>query len=284
MEAGFQNFTRKHEYLVCVDSDGCVMDTMTCKHMHCFGPGVVEEWGLHAWEEDVLHLWNNVCLFQLTRGVNRFKALEIVLSRIDADYMPIVGLAALKEWVATAPAHSEDMLSARLSETVDEDGRVCLQKALFWSRSVNDAIDRLPLELKQPVDGAAEALAEVAKFADIAVVTSANRDAVKEEWMAYGLIQYAGILLAQDVGSKSYCISKLLEYGYAKERVLMIGDAMGDAKAAEKTGVSFYPILVNWEEESWQMLQSTYLELFRSGEYPHHQSEKKQVFIENLGG
>ena len=26
----FDAFTRKHDYLVCVDSDGCVMDTMIC--------------------------------------------------------------------------------------------------------------------------------------------------------------------------------------------------------------------------------------------------------------
>ena len=26
----FDTFERKHDYLVCVDSDGCVMDTMNC--------------------------------------------------------------------------------------------------------------------------------------------------------------------------------------------------------------------------------------------------------------
>ena len=31
-------FTRKHDYLICVDSDGCAMDTMDSKHMLCFGP------------------------------------------------------------------------------------------------------------------------------------------------------------------------------------------------------------------------------------------------------
>ena len=44
MDSAFQNYKKEHDYLICVDSDGCVMDTMTCKHMHCFGPGVVDEW------------------------------------------------------------------------------------------------------------------------------------------------------------------------------------------------------------------------------------------------
>lgn len=284
MDSAFKNYTKKHDYLICVDSDGCVMDTMTCKHMHCFGPGLIDEWGLQDWAEDILHLWNNVCLFRLTRGINRFKALEVVLSEIHEKYTPIVGLNALKDWVATAPALSNDMLAARLAGTEDEDGRICLQKTLLWSRAVNDAIDQLPLELRQPIDGAKDAMKAAAAFADIAVVTSANRGAVQEEWSAYGLMEYTNVVLAQDSGSKSYCISKLLEYGYAPDHVLMIGDAVGDARAAEKCGVWFYPVLVNWEEESWEMLQLTYLDVFRRGEYGSCQEEKQQVFLENLGG
>ena len=48
----FESFEKKHEYLVCVDSDGCVMDTMNCKHFHCFGPCMVDQWGLQEWREE----------------------------------------------------------------------------------------------------------------------------------------------------------------------------------------------------------------------------------------
>lgn len=284
MDSALKDFVKKHDYLICVDSDGCVMDTMTCKHMHCFGPCLVDEWGLESWEEDVLHLWNNACLFRLTRGINRFKALSVVLEQIHKKYTPIVGLSALQEWVANTKALSNESLAACLEQTEDEDSRICLQKALLWSREANEAIDHLPIELKQPVYGAREALKAAARFADIAVVTSANRDAVQEEWNSYGLMKYARVLLAQDSGSKSHCIAKLMEYGYEKEHVLMIGDAVGDARAAEKNGVWFYPVLVNWEEESWDMLRQTYLEAFYRGEYGAYQEEKKQVFLENLGG
>ena len=53
----FQNwldFQRRHDFLVCVDSDGCAMDTMDCKHIHCFGPCMVAEWGLREWEKPIL--------------------------------------------------------------------------------------------------------------------------------------------------------------------------------------------------------------------------------------
>ena len=64
----FDSFVKKHEYLVCVDSDGCVMDTMNCKHFHCFGPCMVTEWGLEEWEDTILRRWTDINLLQMTRG------------------------------------------------------------------------------------------------------------------------------------------------------------------------------------------------------------------------
>ena len=32
------DFQPRRPYLVCVDSDGCAMDTMDIKHKRCFGP------------------------------------------------------------------------------------------------------------------------------------------------------------------------------------------------------------------------------------------------------
>ena len=44
-------FVKKNQYLICVDSDGCAMDTMDVKHIRCFGPCMVKEWGLEEWQE-----------------------------------------------------------------------------------------------------------------------------------------------------------------------------------------------------------------------------------------
>lgn len=51
-----QEFEKKHDYLICVDSDGCAMDTMDIKHFRCFGPCMVEEWGLEQWEIGRAHV------------------------------------------------------------------------------------------------------------------------------------------------------------------------------------------------------------------------------------
>ena len=282
--SAFDSYMKKHDFLVCVDSDGCAMDTMNCKHFHCFGPCMVDEWGLQQWEDEILRRWNDINLFQMTRGINRFKGLAMALSEIDKKYTPIVGVEALRRWAESAPALSNDGLAEAIREAADEDAKICLQKALLWSYAVNENITMLPEELKVPFPGAKEGVAAAAEFADVAVVSSANRDAVEEEWEKYGLLEYTNILLTQDCGSKAHCIAKMLEFGYAPDHVLMVGDAPGDCDAAEKNGVWFYPILVNWEEESWTGLREQILDIFRSGEYGSCQKEKKQVFIENLGG
>ena len=276
----FETFERKHDWLVCVDSDGCAMDTMDCKHFHCFGPCMVAEWQLEPWSEALLARWNDINLYSMTRGVNRFKGLAMALTEADAQYTPIDGVTALNEWVSASPALSNDALAA----AVAAGGHPVLAKALAWSKAVNAAIVRLPEELKVPFAGAKEGLAAAKTFADVAIVSSANRDAVVEEWEKFGLLEHTDITLAQDCGSKAHCIEKMLEFGYAPDHVLMVGDAPGDCDAAEKNGVWYYPILVRREGESWEELRTKTLEIFKNGGYAAIQAEKKAEFLKNLGG
>ena len=90
--------------------------------------------------------------------------------------------------------------------------------------------------------GAAEGLAAAHQFADVAMVSSANRDAVEEEWGKFGLLEHTDIVLAQDVGSKAACIAEMLKFGYDPNKVVMVGDAPGDRDAARFNGAMFYPI------------------------------------------
>ncbi len=280
----FDTFERKHDYLVCVDSDGCVMDTMNCKHFHCFGPCMIAEWGLEAWKEELLARWNEVNLFSMTRGINRFKALAICLEEIDKEKMPITGIAALVHWAQTAPALSNDGVAKAAAEAADPDAKLVFEKALSWSKAVNAAIVELDEALKIPYAGAKEGLAAAHAFADVAMVSSANRDAVEEEWGKFGLLEHTDIVLAQDVGSKAACIKEMLKFGYDLDKVVMVGDAPGDCDAAEKNGVHYYPILVNHEKESWDEAISVAFGKLQSGAYAQYGAEKKQAFLQNLGG
>ena len=280
----FDSFEKKHDFLVCVDSDGCVMDTMNCKHFNCFGPCMVDEWGLDAWKGEILDRWNVINLFSMTRGINRFKGLAMALGEIDKTYKPIPGVAALQHWADTAPALSNDGVIKAAEEATDPDAKAIFQKALSWSKAVNASIVKLPEELKVPYDGAKEGLAAAHQFADVAMVSSANRDAVEEEWGKFGLLQHTDIVLAQDVGSKAACIAAMLNFGYDPNKVLMIGDAPGDCDAAEKNNVHYYPILVNHEKDSWDEAIALAFAKLQEGSYAPYGAEKKQQFLHNLGG
>ncbi len=277
----FDTFQRKHDYLVCVDSDGCVMDTMNCKHFHCFGPCMVAEWGLESWEKPILDRWNEINLFSMTRGINRFKALAMALSEIHAQYTPIPGIADLQHWTDTAPALSNDGVVKAIASATGE-AKAILEKTLSWSKAVNAAIVKLPEALKIPYEGAKEGLVAAHAFADVAMVSSANRDAVEEEWGKFGLLAHTDIVLAQDIGSKAACIAEMLKFGYDPDKVLMVGDAPGDSDAAAKTGVHYYPILVNHEKESWEEAPAAF-EKLRSGSYRPYGEEKYRRFLQNLG-
>ena len=280
----FDSFVRKHDYLVCVDSDGCVMDTMNCKHFNCFGPCMVTEWGLEAWKDEILTRWNEINLFSMTRGINRFKGLAIALGEINEKYTKIVGVEALQHWAETAPALSNDGAAKAAAEATDPDAKTVLLKALAWSKAVNASIVELDEVLKVPYNGAKEGLAAAHAFADVAMVSSANRDAVEEEWGKFGLLNHTDIVLAQDVGSKAACIKEMLKFGYDPQKVVMVGDAPGDCDAAEKNGVYYYPILVNHEKASWDEAVAVAFDKLQSGEYAAYGAEKKQEFLRNLGG
>ena len=280
----FDSFQRKHDYLVCVDSDGCVMDTMNCKHFHCFGPCMVDEWELGQWRQEILDRWNVINLFSMTRGINRFKGLAMALGEIHETYKPIAGIEALQHWADTAPALSNDAVAKAAQEATDPDAKLVLQKALNWSKAVNAAIVELDEALKVPYEGAKEGLAAAHTFADVAMVSSANRDAVEEEWGKFGLLEHTDIVLAQDVGSKAACIAAMLKFGYDADKVVMVGDAPGDCDAARKNGVHYYPILVNHEKESWDEAVAVAFGKLRAGEYARYGEQKEKEFFANLGG
>ena len=280
----FDSFVRKHDYLVCVDSDGCVMDTMNCKHFHCFGPCMVTEWGLEEWKDEILDRWNVINLFSMTRGINRFKGLAMALGEINEKFTSIEGITHLQHWADTAPALSNDAVAAAAASADCEEAKAVFEKALSWSKAVNASIVKLPEELKVPYDGAKEGLASAHTFADVAMVSSANRDAVEEEWGKFGLLEHTDIVLAQDVGSKAACIAEMLKFGYDPRKVVMVGDAPGDCDAAEKNGVWYYPILVNHEKASWDEAIYTAFAKLQNGEYAEYEVQKKKEFLTNLGG
>ena len=272
-----ESFTKKHDYLICVDSDGCAVDTMDIKHKRCFGPCMIAEWGLEEWKEPIQERWEEINLYSMTRGINRFKGLVTALSEIDVKYRHIEGLDELAAWTENTRELSQPALEAEIERT----GSEILAKALNWSKSVNASIAALPWEVKKAFPGVREGFEAVREFADIAIVSAANRDAVEEEWERFGLLPLVDVMMCQDVGSKAHCIRVMLEKGYAPDHVLMCGDAPGDRAAAETNRVFFYPVLVRHEAESWREFPRAAAYL-RNGSYEPYGRQKEKEFTENL--
>ena len=52
-------FQKKKDFIICIDSDGCAMDTMNIKHEKYFGPLVFNEWEVKS-KEIFLKKWNKI--------------------------------------------------------------------------------------------------------------------------------------------------------------------------------------------------------------------------------
>lgn len=279
-----ENFSRKHSYLLCVDSDGCVIDGMTVKHLECFGPGVIQMFGLKEWAAELLEYWNKINLYSMTRGINRFKGLALELSyAVQKGYLDL-DISRLEHWTDTALELSNSCLEKQLAEKQSSGKETkVLRLALEWSQWVNERIAALPETKKQPFQEARAALKQAASQMDIAVVSSANAGAVQEEWERNGLLSMTDLLLTQEYGSKAACLSRLAGLGYDSSHILMVGDSPGDISAAKEAGVLYYPILPGQEEESWRLFQKEILALFLEGSYESERmTECEQRFYDSL--
>ncbi|MCZ0717252.1 HAD family hydrolase [Aerococcus kribbianus] len=263
MSKTINEFTKENDLLICVDSDGCAMDTMNVKHYEFFGPIAAEVFGIQnkeAFQED----WNHVNLFSTTRGVNRFTALVICLQNAQAAGEELIDITALAEWADTTDSLSNGALEAYIEAGNDDDS---LQKALDWSYRVNKGIHEELTGRDKPFPGAKEGLAQAQETGDVAIVSSANGEALDSEWNRHGLMTYVDVVCGQEVGPKQVAIAKLLEAGYDKDNVLMVGDAPGDLKAAQNNGVHYYPIMPDDEKASWERFKNEALAKFQAGEY-----------------
>ena len=271
-------FERKQEYLLCVDSDGTVLDTMASKQLCALLPCLIAEWGLEPWEPEIRSLWLDINLNSMTRGIVRFKALAMALNEIDRRFTPITGLAELNNWVESGSVLSGDSLRERGEEALSP----LMRKVLRWSEGANRAIAQIPLSEKRPFCGVREGLTLGSSFADVAVISTANREALTAEWSEYDLLPLANGVFGQDSGSKQDCIAALLQKGYEPERALMVGDAPADREAARANGIWFCPILPGQEKESWESLYTEGFDALRNGRFAAYGDERWRLYVQQL--
>ena len=279
MKDRIEDFQKTKDFLVCVDSDGCAMDTMDVKHIEAFGPQAVNIWNLDHIKDHFLKVWNDINLYTKTRGINRFKGVVTTFAALEAEGIEMPDISSFKKWAETTNELSAPSLERAIAETNDEQ----LKKALEWSHAVNRTIEEKLAGNDKPVEGAKEGLEAANNVANVAIVSSANGVAVLDEWTRHELAVHVDVMLGQEAGTKAYCIEQMKKFGFDNTHVLMVGDAPGDLDAAEKNGVFYYPILVGKEKFSWDRFQNEALGKFIDGSFEGaYQQQLIEEFNSNL--
>ena len=212
--------------------------------------------------------WEFVNLYGRTRGVNRFKAVIATMDwleqrpEITARGIEIPRLPSLRAWVAEETRLGNPALEAKVAETGDAE----LKKLLDWSLEVNAAIARM-VHGVPPFPGVVESLEKAGEKADMIVVSQTPIEALEREWKEHGIDKYVRAIAGQEFGRKSEHIALAAGGKYPPDKILMVGDAYGDYKAAAENGALFYPILPGREEESWERFHEEALDKFFAGEY-----------------
>ncbi len=258
----------RHKFFIGIDSDGCAFDTMEIKHKECFIPNIIKWWGLQAVSKYAREAAEFVNLYSKWRGINRWPALVMVFDllreRPEVQARGVVPPQAprLREFIASGLPLSNDGLRQYMAAHPDPE----LETAWAWTTGVNasvaDMVHGVP-----PFPYVRESLAFLADKADMMVVSATPQEALVREWEEHDIARYVRVIAGQEMGTKAEHLALAARGKYPPNRVLMIGDAPGDLKAARANNALFFPINPGHEEESWQRFYEEAVHRFLAGEY-----------------
>ena len=257
------------EFFVGIDSDGCAFDTMEIKHKECFCPNTIKHWSLQAVSKYAREAAEFVNLYSKWRGINRWPALVMVFdllrerSEVLARHVEIPEAPRIREFIADdAFPKSNDGLRAYMAAHPDPE----LDTAWAWTTGVNATVAEMvhgvpPFPLVQ------ESLAFLIDKADMIVVSATPFEALSREWNEHDIARYVRVIAGQEQGKKAFHLELAARGKYPSDRILMIGDAPGDLRAARANDALFYPVNPGHEEESWQRFYDEAVHRFLASDY-----------------
>jgi len=264
----FKSFKPKHGFIVGIDSDGCVFDTMEIKHKECFIPNIIKHWNLQPVSKYAREAAEFVNLYSKDRGANRWPALIKVFDllrerpEVLARNVDIPQAQPIRDFIDSGlPLGNQS-----LADLVEKKPDPTLKQGLTWSESVNttiaDVVENVP-----PFPYVRESLVKLEGKADMIVVSQTPTEALEREWKEHGIDAYVSMICGQELGTKTEHLKMAIDGRYEPEKILMIGDAPGDLKAARANNAKFYPINPGHEEASWKRFCEEAIDKFLAGEY-----------------
>lgn len=263
-----KKYTPQNQYLVAIDSDGCAFDTMEIKHKECFIPNIIKHWHLQPVSKYTRAAAEFVNLYSRWRGVNRFPALiktfDLLKDWPDVQKrnVAIPVAQSLRDWLGRETKLGNPALKAEVDKTNDQ----MLKQALVWSEAVNASIADMVHDVP-PFPFVRESLEKLNADADVIVCSATPGEALRREWQEHDIARYTRIIAGQELGSKKEHINLVKGSHYPDDRVLMVGDAPGDMKAAHANNARFYPIIPGHEEDSWEKFFKEIIDLFLTDNY-----------------
>jgi phosphoglycolate phosphatase-like HAD superfamily hydrolase len=262
-----RDFKPAQEFFIGIDSDGCVFDSMEIKHKECFTPMFIKHFNLQAVSKYAREVWEFVNLYSKTRGANRFPALARSLNllrerpQVKARSVSVAGTEALEEWIARESKLGNATLAAEV-----KSGNQKLAQIKQWSDAVNHAVEDI-VKGVPPFPLFSESLEKMAARADTMVISQTPTDALEREWIEHDIRAGVRLIAGQELGTKTEHLKLAARDKYAPGKILMIGDAPGDYKAAKANGALFFPIVPGNEENSWKQFHDEALERFFAGHF-----------------
>lgn len=272
---------KDHEFLVGIDSDGCAFDSMEIKHKECFIPNIICEWGLQAVSKYAREAAEFVNLYSRWRGINRFPALVNVIELLEDRQevkkrnFKLPDIEALKKWINEETKLGNPALEKKVEQSKDP----VLARAYKWSLAVNKSIENMVYGIP-PFPYVRESLEKMKTKADILVVSATPFEALEREWEENDIAKFVKVIAGQEMGSKAEILEMAKKGRYEEEKVLMVGDAIGDMNAAKSNGVLFYPINPGDEDESWHRFHEEAFDKFIEGKYKGAYEERLIVEFE----
>ena len=270
------------DYLVCIDSDGCVFDTMEIKHKECFCPSYINYFGLQAVSKYARDAWDFVNLYSATRGMNRFlvllMSLDLLRNRKEVMERGFVtpDLPELRAYTEAGKSLNNAGLEEYLKEHPESEE---IRNVLAWSYDVNDRIGEM-VHSVPPFPHVRKALEKLGEYADIVIVSATQTLALEREWAEHDLLKLVTAVKGQEAGTKKEIIASLKDH-YAPGHVLMMGDAPGDRDAAKANNALFYPINPDNEARSWADFGEN-MDAFLKGSYAGEKETANIAYFETL--
>ncbi len=270
------------KFLVCIDSDGCIFDTMEIKHKECFCPAYIKHFGLQAVSKYARDAWEFTNLYSDKRGVHRLlaliRAMEVLAYRPEVleRGFSVPDMKELKRYLADGGALLLPELGKYLEAHPESEE---FKKILAWSDEVNERISDM-VHSVPPFPHVRECLEKLSLYADVVIVSATPEEALLREWEEHGLLSLVSAVKGQESGTKKEIIASLKDK-YEKDHVLMLGDAPGDRAAAEYNGVLFYPICPDEEAKSWADFCEI-IDAFLDEKYAGKLEAEKKAYFETL--